>query len=697
MKKYVAEKISGGTMYAPFCRTLAVDMSEWDADFANMQALGFNCVHGFAEWHEIEYEKGKFDFSRIDTMIECAAKHQITAIINIATQNSIGYYSPRWLMEECDGGEYVDSFGQSVRNNLFTVPCLDHPVYKKYADRFLCALGEHFAGDRRIGGYVLWGEPHLFSAGLEGSICFCEHTQAKFRSWLRQKYKNIGKLNVEWGTEGPADFRSFEEIKAPRGYSRQLGGYASWADWRSFMCDDFCFHIRNADKILKDCGADQPTIIEMNFNFGAADQCDQWKIASCADIVGMSSFQRPGREAAYAMWKADSIAKAQDKSVFVVEVLGGNKTFIPGPHTPTEDEIRSNFLQRVGNGAAGVMYWLYRPRLSDTEGGDFGMVRRNGKLTRRAVAGGEISGQCARISERYLNSSRRSSVAVYTSSQIHNFIFGDYVIDEYVDAVKGAIYMLADLHVNADFINEDTLHLLKNYKVLVLPFAYVLSEKAAAAIRAFVKEGGTVVADYIVAFKRENGVCYRDLAEAGLEDVFGVEDVDPYVEDRQIPNAFGIVKGSRMAELYLTSAQTKETYRGRPVLTFNCFGKGKGWYFADLFFASYGRHADKEQREIFYQILNDCGLYAEGTFLAEDQKRQGGLLLSVLHSEKGGAIYTVLNEAEETIEDMLEIPDGKYIDLYGNSVQGTQRCGKLRIPVKLGPLQSTVLFSEMIS
>ena len=94
-------------------------MSEWDADFARMEKLGFNCVHGFAEWHEIEYEKGKFDFSRIDYMIECAAKHNIVAIVNIATQNSIGFYSPRWLMEECAESGCEDSRSDGERRDIY--------------------------------------------------------------------------------------------------------------------------------------------------------------------------------------------------------------------------------------------------------------------------------------------------------------------------------------------------------------------------------------------------------------------------------------------------------------------------------------------------------------------------------------------------------------------------------------------------
>ena len=67
-----------GAMYAPFCRTLAAPIEEWEQDIKNMAELGYNCVHGFAEWHDIEYKKGEFDFTLIDHMVDCAHKYGIT-------------------------------------------------------------------------------------------------------------------------------------------------------------------------------------------------------------------------------------------------------------------------------------------------------------------------------------------------------------------------------------------------------------------------------------------------------------------------------------------------------------------------------------------------------------------------------------------------------------------------------------------
>ena len=204
MSIIIDERFLTGSMYAPFCRTMHAPMEEWDKDIQNMAELGYNCLHGFAEWHDIEYDKGHFDFSKIDHLVDCAHRHGLVAIINVATQNSVGFYSPRWLMEEYRGvgRGMVDAQGQVIAQEEYVIPCMDDPIYNAYACRYLKEVARHFAGDNRVGAFVLWGEPFIKSMRPDGyKICYCQHTKAKFRAWLKEKYGDIQKLNE---AEGPS-------------------------------------------------------------------------------------------------------------------------------------------------------------------------------------------------------------------------------------------------------------------------------------------------------------------------------------------------------------------------------------------------------------------------------------------------------------------------------------------------------------
>ena len=147
------DKVVVGTMYAPFCRTEGPDISEWPADIAKMKELGYTCLHGFCEWSRIETSKGVYDFSQIDRLLELCAKNGILAILNVATQNTVGFHMPAWMENEYAGRGCVDIDDNGVSlKSIHNIPCLDDPWYHEHAEKFLRALAKRYSGDRRVAG-----------------------------------------------------------------------------------------------------------------------------------------------------------------------------------------------------------------------------------------------------------------------------------------------------------------------------------------------------------------------------------------------------------------------------------------------------------------------------------------------------------------------------------------------------------------
>ncbi len=666
-----SKKFLTGAMYAPFCRTKPAPIEEWDNDLKNMAELGYNCVHGFAEWHDIEYEKGRIDFTLIDHMVECAVKHNIMPIINVATQNSVGFYSPRWLMEEYrgTGKGFIDKNGQHMMQGQFNVPCIDDPIYQAYAQRFLKAVAQHFANDDRIGGYVLWGEPTLFRPGSgNAAICYCEHTIAKFRVWLKEKYKDIANLNEAWGTEGPSDYIDFCQVLPPSDNSRQLGGFVSWEDWRSFMETNLSDHIKAADCIFKENGAMQPTITEMLT--GINNGIDSWKLSECTDIIGISCFDKPTRMTALYMCMSDSMAKAYNKPTFVVEAAGGSvKSGVGAPKTPSVNQLKSALLQRAGYGTKGLMYWCWRPRLSDTEGNDFGLVKPNGKILKKAVEVGVLSEKLNDAFEVYNSSERKAEVAVFTSQHINHLMDTELMNENYLGAVIGANYILSDLHINSDFICEKEIikGSLSKYKVLVLPCSYILSEECAEKIEAFVRNGGTVIADFILAEKRPGGICYMDLPGGGLDKVFGIDRDDVlYIEHPSLlkENTAGARLQSFIELVSVTDAEVVEKYdEENPLITKNKYGKGNAVYFTSQFFSGYSENPSKEMRDKIENILKNCNVTADISLKNGDLMSQTSLITTVMYDKKTNdvSVVTVTNSCYDEVEDTLILPKGEYV------------------------------------
>lgn len=703
----ISDKFMTGAMYAPFCRTKHAPMSEWDKDLKNMAELGYTCLHGFAEWHDIEYDKGHFDFTKIDYLVECAVKNGLTPIINVATQNSVGFYSPRWLMEEFRDSEqgFVDSMGQSTMQSEYVVPCLDNPKYQAYAQRYLKEVAKHFAGDERVGAYVLWGEPNIYSpVNNTAVICYCEHTKAKFRIWLKEKYKDISKLNEAWGNEGSSDYIDFCQVHPPTGYGRQLGGFNSWEDWREFMENNLAEHIKNADRIFKENGALQPTITEMLP--GINNGIDSWKLSECTDIIGISLFGKPTRMASVFMTVSDSVAKALGKSTFVIEAGGGSIKFdnpsdaAVSAFTPSADELKTTLLMRAGYGVKGLMYWCWRPRLSDTEGNDFGMCRPDGKPLKRTKELGVLAQKMQKLSDIYNSSSRKSDVAIYMSQQINHLMQGERMTENYLNSLVGANLMMTDLHINSDFICEKEIlkGSLDKYKVIILPCTYIISEECGAKIKEFVKNGGHVIADYILGEKRPGGVCYTELPGAGLKEVFGIEREDVlYMAHPAMvkENSFGIEKHSFIEELILCGAKNceDEYMDGYPILTENKFGKGKATYIATQYFKSYEAKPAYIIRKRIADMLAVDGILPYASFEREDKKEPSALLTSATYDKNGLRIITVTNTDYYTIKDriIVEAGDYEFVECDGQ-FEILEENGKTVIEFELNALQSFAVY-----
>lgn len=706
----INDKFMTGAMYAPFCRTKHAPMEEWDNDMKTMAELGYTCLHGFAEWHDVEYEKGRFDFSKIDYFVECAVKNGLVPIINIATSNSVGFYSPRWLMEEFRGVSegYVDSLGQSLTHGEYIVPCLDDPLYQSYAHRYLKEVARHFAGDARVGGYVLWGEPNLHSPRPgDAVICYCSHTKAKFRTWLKERYKDIEKLNETWGNEGPSYYVDFSQVNPPAGYCRQLGGFNSWEDWREFMEQNLAGHIKDADRIFKENGALQPTITEMLP--GINNGIDPWKLSECTDIIGISLFGKPTKMRSLYMTVSDSVAKALGKSTFVVEAGGGSIKFdnpidtVVSAFTPSADELKTTLLMRAGYGIKGLMYWCWRPRLSDTEGNDFGMCKPNGKPLKRTREVGELAKRMYDLSEVYNESTRKSDVAVYMSQQINHIMAGEHMTDNYLNSLIGANYMMTDLHINSDFICEKEVlkGSLSKYKVLILPCTYIISEECAEKIAEFVAGGGHVIADYILAEKRPGGLCYTELPGAGLDKVFGIEREDVLFMAHPTmvkENNFGITLNTFIEQVNLMGAKSVdgEYMSGYPMVLENSYGKGTATYIATQYFAKYSSNPSVATRERIASILSKRGVMPYASFETEDKKDNSALITSAKYDSNGNIkIVTVTNSDYYPISDTMIIDDGNYNLVEENeNIKISHIDGKCAISYKLDALQSFAIYVE---
>ncbi len=166
------------------------DKSEWERDIKNISEIGFEFIH-IAEfaWIDMEPQEGTYKFDWLDTVIDLAAKYKLKVILGTPTA-----ISPVWM-----GIKYPEIYlmgpdYQRAEHGTRAQQSLSNPVWRDFAKKIITKMGERYGSNPNVIGWQLDNEP-------EAKEDYSPSSQEAFRTWLKNKYKNIDALNNAWGTE----------------------------------------------------------------------------------------------------------------------------------------------------------------------------------------------------------------------------------------------------------------------------------------------------------------------------------------------------------------------------------------------------------------------------------------------------------------------------------------------------------------
>ncbi|MGZ7066078.1 MAG: beta-galactosidase, partial [Candidatus Aminicenantales bacterium] len=179
--------------------------AQWDRDFHNMVALGFEFTH-FAEfaWGFLEPADGKFDFAWLDRAIDLAAKAGLKVILCTPTP-----CPPAWMGEKYPEIYLVGGDGRRREHGTRANGSLANDVFVRYTKRIVEELGRRYGNDPRVWGWQLDNEP---SAPPD----YSPSARAKFQAWLKKTYGVIDAMNAAWGGNfWSTRYDSFEQVLIP--------------------------------------------------------------------------------------------------------------------------------------------------------------------------------------------------------------------------------------------------------------------------------------------------------------------------------------------------------------------------------------------------------------------------------------------------------------------------------------------------
>jgi hypothetical protein len=464
--------------------------------------------------------------------------------------------------------------------------CLDDPAYRGLVAEELKRLTAPWVPFSPMSYYV-FEEPSLTCYGDAADICFSPHTMRALRSWLKEAYGSLDSLNRQWGT-GFSDWNTVVPDDAPAAQAR--GNYSSWADHRTYMektyADTFAF-------VLKELRKSDPEGILLNSGTqisGSHNGCDYSRIDRYTRHLN-----------AY-----DGGNQLDFHRCFSPElkISGGAGYGVLGK------DVFYSFYDNLFKGSNGGAYifWQYSTLDPDLTMSQSGKDMEAGFRELRGDGIGKLVG---------LATPDNHGIALHYS---YPSIHGTWIVDgkmkeevSYNTSVSfdrfnenrdGWVKALKDSGLQFDFISYSDVEkgglVSKGYKTFVLPMSVALSDKEIEAIREFVRQGGTIIADSLTGIM--DGHCaFRDVR--ALLEVFGFEAGKGSRE--------AIMAGKGREPVRPTGAHSLAEEGGVPLILVNRYGSGRAYYL-NYFLDTYPEERREGRAETTLKrlqvVLNDAGI-----------------------------------------------------------------------------------------
>lgn len=600
---------------------------EWEADLKKMSELGFNTVKFWVQWRWNNPAEGKFYFGDIDKLMDLADKYNLRVMLN-----TIFDVSPAWIYKKFPDASMITLSGQKVGPQ--TQPhrqigglgwCFNHDGITGHMIQFLSETLQRYKDHPALEIWNIGSEPELTSSMAEmrayadntekigDMLCYCHNCESKFKVWLKEKYTDINNLNTSWNR----NYQSFEEAELPR----TRNTFNDMIDWRMFFVHTIGENVKKRFEIAEwiDDGK-HPLMCHHVFIQGfpvTSTASDPWNVGKFGDLHGFTQMDDSAM--------IDILRScAKDKPVISAEML-----MLPGytldlPEKINENDIKRFIFSGIAGNLKGFIFWQYRPEILGRETPAWGLTYLDGSPTPWLNEYSE-TGKVLQNNASFLLDAkpRNADVAVLYNPENQVFAWAATGNEKTAtDSLLGIHRSLYEHNYNVDFIHPlEFPSILQNYKVLILPFPYLLNEQITTAIREWVSKGGVLISEsYTAGWNRETGHHEKIVPGYGLHKVFGVRQtvVEPANEEgkveiittREIPL---VKKGTKVygtiikETLHTEGARVIAKFKsGEAAITCSEHGKGKAVQIGSYPGLVFHREKYKANGELISGLIEFC-------------------------------------------------------------------------------------------
>ncbi len=518
--------------------------ADWERDLKAMSELGFNSIKYWVQWRWNHPEEDRFYFEDIDGLMDRSEKYRFKVILN-----TIVDVAPAWIYEKYPDASMLTLDGRRIGPQ--TQPhrqigglglCLNHQEAVDHMMRFLRATFERYSNHPALEIWNFGSEPELTQSMSEmrrwaddasrmgDMLCHCRLCHAAFKEWLARRYDGIDALNRSWNR----NYASFEEAELPK----TRNTFNDVIDWRMFFVDVLGENVRRRYEVCKEVdGGRHPQMCHHVFIQGfpiTSTANDPWNVAEYGDLHGFTQMDDP-------MMHDILRSCSRGKPVISAEMLMLRGYTLDLHEEIDADDVRRHTFTGIAANLKGFIFWQYRPEMLGREAPAWGLAHLDGSSTPWLEAFAEC-GEVLQSEKDFLFEAEPPKADIAVLYQPENQIFVWAATGNEKTATDSMLGMHRALYEHShriDFLHPKDIsrgHLL-DYKVVVAPFTYLLTEETAEALKAWVASGGVLIGEaYLGGWNRDEGRHNTTIPGYGLHEVFQVRQAgaEPASEDHYL-------------------------------------------------------------------------------------------------------------------------------------------------------------------
>ncbi|WP_411169578.1 beta-galactosidase [Clostridium sp. MB05] len=635
----------------------------WDEDIRILKKMKMNIVTlPVFSWAKLQPNEDTFDFKWLDEIIDRLYKNGISVVMATPTAAQ-----PAWASKKYKDILPVDTYGNKRHHGGRSNFCPNSSDYRRLSSIIASKMAEHYKENKAI---VLWHINNEY-----GTYCYCENCRKAFILWLKEKYKTLENLNDKWNTTfWSHTYYEWDEIEVPSALSEILPGRLAGRDgtnfqgmaidYKRFMSNSILGCFINEKEAIREHMPDTPVTTNI---WGISTNINLFEWAKHYDIASWDNYPSNLDKPSDVAFRHSVVRGLKKQPFLIMEQTPNQQNWQDYNALKRPGVMRLLSYQGIAQGSDGVMFFQIRQSRGACEKYHAAIIphvgNENTRIGRELM---ELGNELNSLSDIIIGSNIESKVAIimdWDNWWAVEYSSGPSVDLKYLEQIQKYYGILHGLNTPVDIVQPDSD--LSEYKIVIAPILYMVSEKNKKNIESFVRDGGTFITTFFSGIVDENDLvilggypgAFRDLLGIWVEETDALyPDMQNYIKVNTKIKGFENLDGSYKCNLicdvvHLEGAKeiaTYETdfYKNTPVITENDFGNGKAIYLASNIEDNFIKMLMKK-----YLKENNINGILEGIMDLEITKRT-----------KDGVEYIfILNHKDVDVE--IDLGERKYIEL----------------------------------